>query len=164
MIDIVRLSSDAQKAYTGISASGKTRSLLLTVIIAKILADREPLPSGPLEDIRDYYQKTLVFSVKKHLGLLNEILTLDLPAIEEYAYKFYCLRYALICPPSAPFCMDPRTLVEDFFGISNFIGANVIEALRENPLLTTDLFKKTAFIVAELAQDPTSTDAETTGA
>ena len=147
-----RLSPNAQKDLEFLSSSGRTRSKLFSLVIAKIIADSEHMPTVELEDIRNYFNMSIRMSTIKKLSAINEMLTLDADLIETYIYKFYCLRYSFINPPDTVACLDPENVLMDFFGISNFISKDDVVELNKDNLYLTDLYKKVFGIISELTR------------
>jgi hypothetical protein len=154
--NIQSLSARVQDDYNSIASSGNSRSPIMSIVIAKILADQENLPSSGVEDIRSYYNTTISIPVTQRLSKLNELLQLDIDTIQDNIYKFYCLRYSFMNPAKAVYCINSETVIEDFFGISTYLGQATLDILKKNPMLVTELYKRTSNLLNEILVDKPS--------
>lgn len=150
MYNIYNLSQDAQKDYTALQSTGQSKSLLMSVLLAKSLADRETIPSGKVDDLQDYFRTTCLISVTSKLSKFNEILSVDVDSVLDITYRFYQLRYSNTFPILAISCYNKDTVVEDFFNISKFISRTAIDTIQQDPPKATIYYKAINSILNDL--------------
>lgn len=161
MLDYIRLSNTAQADYNALSQGGKTRTQIMSLVVAKLLADRASLPSGPVEDIRAYYNNMVETNIKTALSKLQEVLLFDVPTIEDRAYKFYCLRYAAANPPRDLYCTNPEAAVADFFGLSLQVSPADLETISQNYVAVGDYSRRITSLLNDLVTPPSEKEFST---
>ena len=134
MMIVGSLSPESQKFISYLSNGMRPRSVLANVAIAKALADTCQIPSAPVEDVDNFYNVNLKIGVATNLNALNELVVVNAETILDDVLKFYKVRYYTTFPKKTQLCVNPDTVVADFFGISRSISPAYLEAIKQNPV------------------------------
>jgi len=132
MYNITKLSSEAQSFLTQVSSSGRSRSPMAAMALARFIASRFALPSAPVEDPEHYYRLQCEIDAQKCVNLINELTPVDCTQALDLARRFYQLRYAMLFPQHYVFSFRENHYVEDFFGINRVFSDDTIEFIKSN--------------------------------
>lgn len=148
---ITKLDSDCQQFVTFMSTGMRPRSVLASIATAKAIAARLMVPSSPVEDITNYYDISFQIEVTALVSRINEVFITDVDTVLDYARRFYFVRYFCVNPKGNVFCVNPETVVQDFFGLTIAVDARAIEAMKQNPVELTKIYNGTTKLLEQLS-------------
>lgn len=150
MFAITKLTAASQSFLAELSATNASRSTVSSIALAKALTFCVNLPSTPVEDIDAFYRSHVEFDLQSKISSMNEIMLLDVKAVQDYCIKFFMLRYQTVHPKCHVFAFAKETAVEDFFGISRCFDATSIKVVKEEPGLLTQRVNKFRDMIDQL--------------
>ncbi len=131
MWQYAKLSTARAAFVTAGTAASEMGSLKASAALAKVIADRLPLPSGPAEDISNYYAMTLSLDVAAKISELGEICMIDSVKVRDLVKAFYSARYQIVYPKKYVFIRSKESTMTDIFGMSAFLSSNVVKEIIE---------------------------------
>ncbi len=117
-----------------LSNSGKGRTKLVSIAIAKAIADTYPLPTGNVGDIKSFFRNTMELDAMRLISNINELSIVDTTAILTYVRTFFIWRYRVAYDPHVVICNNPDTVVQDFFGIDAAIDQDATSLMKAEPV------------------------------
>lgn len=153
MWQYAKLSTSRAAFVTAGTTASEIGSLLASTALAKVLADRLPLPSGPAEDIANYYAMTLSLDVAAEISQLNEICRIDAVVVRDLVRAFYSVRYQIVYPKKYVFVKSKESALIDVFGVRRFISDDVVKEISEKGARFMYLYNEFSCLVDELSQN-----------
>jgi hypothetical protein len=150
MYAITKLSKESQDFIGYQVSNNKSRSLITSLALGKVLADRLSLPSTPVDDIGTYYRQSSATDYNTLLSDVNELLILDIQAVNDSATKFYMNRYYNAHPAAVTIAINAESAIPDFFSISRSFDKTTLSLIAENCVCLTDSVSKFKRLVSEL--------------
>lgn len=152
MYHITKLSQASQTLIADISGSNKSRALPVSITLARLLANRLPLPTSEVECIDTFYNAQHAVAALTRLSSLNELLLLDTATIVDLIKRFYRLRYQQVCPQDHVL-MRPQTAVLDFFRVTKSVDETTITCIYENATYIMELTTRFIDLLNELKEE-----------
>lgn len=149
MFPITKLSARSQQLVTDISGNNKSRSLPVSIVLARLVAIGLPLPSAKVECINAFFNTQLSIEVQSKLSTLNELLLLDIDSIIDLVKKFYGFRYEQVYGQQHVL-LRPETAALDFFRVSKYFDEATLNAIGGQSTMITDLTTRFIDLLAEL--------------
>ena len=131
MWQYAKLSTARAAFVTAGTAASEMGSLKASAALAKVIADRLPLPSGPAEDISNYYAMTLSLNVATKISELGEICMIDSLKVRDLVKSFYSARYQIVYPKKYVFIKSKESALMDIFGVRRFLSDEVVKEISE---------------------------------
>lgn len=150
MFQISNISSDAAKFILGLNSQGLSRAKPASVSLAKAIANSLSIPSGIVEDFKDFYNTNYRLKVLGLISTINEMTIVDVPAIEDYTVRFLEAKYNVAYARHQTLAMKKECAVEDFFGISKSIPCDIIEVIKADPANLTYMVNGFAEVINSL--------------
>lgn len=152
MWQYAKLSTSRAAFVTAGTTASEIGGLLASAALAKVLADRLPLPSGPAEDIENYYAMTLSLSVAAEISQLNEICMIDAVKVRDLVKSFYSARYQIVYPKKYTFVKSKESALMDIFGVRRFISDDVVKEISEKGTRFMYYYNEFSCLIDELSQ------------
>jgi hypothetical protein len=133
-----------------LASNAQGRAPLTSVAIAKAISSVLPLPTSPVEVIDSYYRTVCSINVTQLISKINELVLVDATAIGTYVNRFYNVRYYAAHPPALLCCLNPNTVVQDFFSLQMGIDEGTLEIIKSNPVKLTQYHNSAKDLVKEL--------------
>lgn len=150
MWQYAKLSTARAAFVTAGTSASDMGTLLASAALAKVMADRLPLPSGPAEDIANYYAMTLSLDVAAEISQLNEICMIDAVKVRDLVKAFYSARYQIVYPKKYVFVKSKDSALMDIFGVRRFISDDVVKEISEKGTRFMYFYNEFACLVDEL--------------
>lgn len=150
MFPINTLPKDSKDFVLALANSGKSRSKLVTLALAKAMADQLPLTEKIDGDIKIYFRTLFEIPTMQLISQINEICIVDTEAVLEYVRAFYIWRYNQVFGKLVVIATLPETAVLAFFGIDTIIDPDGIKAISECPTDTTKYYNGFATLYQQL--------------
>ena len=150
MYNITNLSKESHSFISELSLSNKTRTLPVSIAIARILSNELILPSSPVENIQLFYNTQVKVDLICGLSELNEIFIVNTKDIEDLVFNFYLLRYNSVYPCSHIIALSKETAIVDFFKISKVLDKATLACIEENCIYITGTVTKLLRLIEDL--------------
>lgn len=150
MFAMTKLSQETQGLVSELISTNKSRSMEVSIALARVLVASLPMPTAPVDDITMYFRQQHKISLGVIINQINEIVVLDLSAVEDYCLKFYQYRYQALYPDKAIIALKLETALVDFFQISRCFDEASIACIVAQPILMTGLNSKFNKMLDEL--------------
>lgn len=150
MYQILTLSSDSQKFISELTSGNKTRTLPVSIAIARVIANEVILPSTEVDNITTFFNVQAGIDCSKYVSDINEILPIDSQCIMDLIVKFYNYRYNSAYPCSHILAVKKETAIVDFFRISKVFDETTLDVIKENCVQLTELVAKFLKLITEL--------------
>lgn len=119
----------SQQSIRLINSIGDNRVEHISAVVALIISKITPLPASSVCDLKNYYDTMCEIQNKGLVSDINEIVLIDKELILELIYKFFQFRYTQVYPNVDIFYLSPDSVITDFFGISGFVGNDILQIL-----------------------------------
>lgn len=140
MYQLTKLSQATQSYISG-NISTISKTMTVSIAIAKVISDKLALPPAEIKGIDTYYLNNQFMTVNKYINSINELLVVDTKLIFDLVLRFYKLRYNSLIPVPSTIALCKDTAVEDFFGISRCFDKIIIDTIKSDPdALTKHVF------------------------
>lgn len=133
LVQLSSLSSTERDAIRVITTHLPSHKDLVSIAMGRALAGMNPIPTTEVESIRDHFNMNVSIDVKNNISLIREYCDIDPQATIEYAEKFYRLRYTMVLPNKAIYCINPEVVVEAALNITDVIETDAIKLMRQYP-------------------------------
>jgi hypothetical protein len=133
-----------------LASNAQGRTPLTSIAIAKAISAILPLPSSPVEVIESYYRTVCSMTAIQLVSKINELVLVDASAITTYIGRFYTARYYAAHPPALLCCLNPNTVIQDFFSLQMGIDEAMLEIIKANPIKLTQYHNSAKDLVKEL--------------
>lgn len=150
MYSISKLKKESQDFIASLSTGNKSRSVVTSIALGKVIADRMLLPSGEVENIAEYYRTSSTADFNTLLSCVNELVIVDITAVTDYTAKFYMNRYYNAYPAPVTIALKCETAVTDFFSIGRSFDKTTLDVIQEHHVCLTDLVSKFKLLIQEL--------------
>ena len=128
-MSITKLSRESQNFINKISLEG-SRSTIVSLAIARVLANGIPLPSTKVDNLNLYFNNSARLEIEQFIYKINELVLIDTKSILNSIIAFYSFRYYNLFPDNTVIAINPTTGIVDYFGISKFFSDEVIEFIK----------------------------------
>lgn len=154
MYAITKLSANSQAFVAQMSSLNLSRSNTVSLALAKALTFCVQLPSTEVTDIEAFFRTQIQLGIEAKIAAINELIVLDVKSVQDYALKFYKMRYQAAHPTCHVFSFNKETAIEDFFGITRVFDSLTLNVIKENPGDLASYINKFKAIVEELDCTP----------
>lgn len=108
--------------------SGRSRSKVAAIALARMISAKFTLPSAPVEDIEQHYRNFAYMQASKDVSTINEIIPVDIDYVLELCRSFYKYRYLNAHPTTTVFSFGENSIVE-FFDISRAFNKETLDLI-----------------------------------
>lgn len=129
MYNIVKLSSESQSFLSQIVSSGRSRTAVAAIALARMLASSFTMPSAPVEDIEQEYRMNAAIRTMKVVSIINEMAPVDTDLVTSLARAFYSYRYANAHPTCHVFSFREGQYLQDFFEVSRHFSPEILKVI-----------------------------------
>lgn len=132
MYNLSKLSSESQSFLSQVVGTGRSRSSLMAIAVARMLSAEFTIPSSPVEDVDQEYRNISQLKAAKDVSTLNELFPIDTEYTMALCRNFYKFRYNSTHPELTVFSFrEDKTLI-DFFGLNRVFDEKTLEAISCN--------------------------------
>jgi len=142
MYQITQLKPDSIKFVSEINTSNRSRSLAMSITVAKLLANSISLPTTEVDNLQLYYNTQSRLELEEKLYKLNELIVLDVKTISDLVMKFYQFRYNSLYPCCNVLAVKQETALVDFFRISKVFEQSIIDCINQDYMYITEMTTK----------------------
>lgn len=132
LANLAVLSKESKEFIIQLTQSNKATTKLCSLIIGKALSTRYPLPLSEIKDMEGYLNMNIMLEAQMFISKLNEFVKINIDEILEYFKKLYLFRYYTLTNSGEIYCLDDNRVVEDFFGLTQFIDQESLRTLNGN--------------------------------
>lgn len=125
-----KLDKESQKFINTITLKG-AKNKIITLAIAKCLADSIILPPTKVENIDNYYNVNDRIATEDLVFTINEMMPIDTALVLTYIKSFMKFRYNTLYP-EAYYFSNSNDGVYNLFGLAKVIDLETLEAIKEN--------------------------------
>lgn len=154
MYAITKLGPNSQAFLAEMSSLNLSRSTQSSIALAKVLTFCTAIPTSAVEDIEAFFRTHVQLEIEKTISAVNELMVLDVKAVQAYCLMFYKQRYQAAHPTCHVFSFNKETAVEDFFGISRVVDTATVACIKEDPTTLASRINKFKVMVEELTIAP----------
>lgn len=154
MSRITLLNKDSVDFINRLASNGQGKTPLVSIAVAKALSTTLSLPSSPVDNPEQHYRTLCSLTVDTLLSRLNELVLVDVAALQAYTRKFYLARYFAAHPPTMISCFSQQTVLQDFFSLQMGVDPVLIETLPTDPLRLMQYHNSAQNLLKELAIEP----------
>lgn len=129
---MTKLSSKSIQYTTELSTNNKSKSPLISLILAKTLVLDIPLPTSKVEDEKQYFLMNNKVDVVNDLYVINEIIAIDIDYVLDLILKFYVWKYERFYCKELGLIRSKDTAILDFFDITDHFALSDLETLSES--------------------------------
>ncbi len=104
---------------------------VIKIAVAKVIANRLPLPSFELADHREYYTTTAEQQAKGLVSKFNEVTVINTGAVLSLVESFWKARYCSVFPPKVLIQCETDAMCT-FMGVAQVIDADTCKFISEN--------------------------------
>jgi hypothetical protein len=140
MLSITNLTETSRNFILSLANSGNSRSKIVTMCLAKAIADQLPITTAQEGDIKSMYRNLFEIEVMKQISDINELCIIDTESIKLYVRAFYVWRYRIAFDPYVALCTNQDTAIVDFFGIKEALDVDAIDVLKNDPIGATKYY------------------------
>jgi hypothetical protein len=133
-----------------LASNNQGKTPLVSIALAKAISSTLFLPTSPVEVIDQHYRTVCSITAAQQVSAINELVIIDTTAVLHYIHCFYVARYFTAYPPDTLWCLNPDTVMQDFFGISQGVDETLLTVIKENPLKLTQYHNSAMALVKEL--------------
>ena len=149
MLNITSFTPASKDLIINLTNSGESRSTLVSICVAKAIADTLVIPQAVQDGIANYYNRINAIPVLRILSIINEQTLLDSDKVSGLIKSFYTYRYQLAHAPG-PVLLGNEHVILDFFGITNILSINDIEVIQTDSIKTMKYYNGFLNLVREL--------------
>lgn len=150
MFPINTLQKESKDFILNLVNTGRSRSKIVTLCLAKAIADSLPVSEAIDGDIKVYFRSMFEIPTMQLISQINEICIVDTEAVLEYVRSFYIWRYNSVYGQNVVLAILPETAVLAFFGIDSVIDPDGIKAIAECPADTNKYYNGFAQLYRQL--------------
>lgn len=147
---ITKLSKNSQVFVSSFTSIGTSRSLEVSIALARVLVQDASVPSEPVEDIQAHFRVQGLDYFNKMLDKINSFMSLDLNTVYDMALRFYSVRYNMAHYGRRVAAFNKETALEDFFEISRSFDKSTIDFIRNNSTKLATLVNEFCGLVQDL--------------
>lgn len=146
---ITKLSQTTVNYMNGLGSTNASRSVPVTLSVARVIADSLSLPSSKVDSIHEFYSDSFLQEVNVTVSMINEIVVIDTNGVLDLVEKLYQARYSVAFGDVLPFLRSAETAVLDFFGISKTVEDGMSKVIAENAALINEAVLRFKQLIAE---------------
>lgn len=149
---LAKLDGQSSEFISSLINKGEQKSKLVSVALAKALADKLELPDcdDEIDSINIYFAREHKEKVMTSVLGINELVSLNKEEVLEYIKAIYGYRYSQACPTDIVPYINKETALEDFFGISKFFSTDFTEVIKEHGSNITSYVNKFNVLISKL--------------
>ncbi len=132
MYQLAKLSDRSRNFIVRLASEDYRSSLVFNLALARLLANKLPLPTSEVDDLKSYFRFNLLIGINSQLSVINELLVVNTEQVAALVCDFYAHRYYNTHPCSA-IVVSEKYAVEDFFGLRVTFSDGIFEAIKANP-------------------------------
>lgn len=129
MYNILKLTSESQSFLTQVVSSGRSRTAVAAVALARMLASSFTMPSAPVEDIEQEYRMNAALRTMTVVSTINEMAPVDTDLVLSLVRAFYSFRYSNAHPTNHVFSFREGQYIQDFFEISRHFSPEILKII-----------------------------------
>lgn len=152
MFNITKASSKSQAFIAELSQQNKSRSLPVSIALARLIAIKLPLPTAEVECINAFYNTQSAVQSHSLISQLNDIVILDVDTVKELVKRYYMYRYQQVYMQEHVLLRSEHALV-DFFKISKVFDDATLEAIGGNHVLITECTTRFIDLLQEIGHE-----------
>lgn len=114
-----------------LTATGRSRSLDVTIAVAMVASTLLSIPSSPVEDPEAYYQSQAGSLSINFVNAVNGIVPVDFRYILDLTRKFFAQRYEAATMPFQAMTNIGKYGIDNIFGLTKHIPENVLAHMCE---------------------------------
>ena len=121
---------------------------VVCIALAKVLADKMPLPTAPIDNVEELYTNIIKSSNFDIMWYIGEMLPLNYDMVEDNIRLFWKLRYELLHNSNYKLTIGKNAL--DFFGIGFILSPVSITVIEENSEVLCFVYNRFINIVKDI--------------
>lgn len=148
---LAKLDKNTSDFISTLVTKGEQKSKLVSISLAKALADKLALPCEAVDCIDLHFSMQCKTFVCEAIANINEIVSINKEETLDYAKRFYKFRYnQLVVTDIVPF-INKETAVEDFFGISKVFSQDMLDIIKDQNVTVTSYINRFNDLLCKLA-------------
>lgn len=152
MYNSTKLSEDSLEFFQDLPAIARGDNELISIGVAKALANQLSIPSTQVSNPSDYFLQTNYALVRQAVSLINELCVLDLNRVQELTKLFWTVRYNIVYPRRKIFVSNQNSAESFFFGYGSLVPKNDAETIRQNVPILVNIFNGVAQAIFEVSE------------
>ena len=141
------------KFISDISLGNKSKSVIASLALAKVIAYSLPIPQEEVKTIATYHDVTNKLDVMDTLYRINELVPIAIEKTADLVSDLYAYRYEQLYPNAIFTLVGNITPIEDFFGITLHVAKVDLDVIKDNPLQLTEMTLGFKLLIAEESND-----------
>jgi hypothetical protein len=134
-----------------LASSGRSRNNQLSMAIAKAVADKQNMPSAPVDDLDTYYTSNVMLPASIVIAKINEVVIIDTANVERYARLFFKARYRMLHPAGYILnSADGSNVKMNFLGIGSILTHDMMSCLKEDFNRVVEVYNGMSSLIVDL--------------